>query len=337
MSEITTEESLQASTAPVIGLLEEQQPSNHNNPWNADTPVSYSEMWLGSEECIQYVQNKIAGEPIHWLTYAVRRYMALAVGLTAFTKPPRDYKCLILGANEGFVERSLREHGFVGEIVASDIADKALKRAEAASQALGYTDITYVIADLNTATFKDKFDFIIAEGVLHHIEQIERCLEMLNQCLTDNGVMIAVEFVGPVRFQLPPEQVRWINAALAVVPKTFRPFPRDGEAYLPATAAENAVVYYVAPSEESIINFDPSEAICGPALKALLPEVFELVEKKGFGGTLLSYMTGHFDFKRSNHDEVARSWVKVLLQIEETLIQNGILDDEFVFYVLKKK
>lgn len=331
------EKSIQAETSQAVASLDAQQPSKSNNPWNADTPVSYSEMWFGADDCVQYVQNKIAGESIHWLTYAIRHYMAPAVGLTAFTKPPRDYKCLILGANEGFVERSLRAHGFIGKIVASDIADKALKRAEAASQALGYTDITYVVADLNTVTFDDKFDFIIAEGVLHHIEQTERCLEMLNQCLTEDGVMLAIEFVGPVRFQLPPEQVRWINAALAVVPKVFRPFPRDLEEHLPATAAENAIVYYVAPSEESIINFDPSEAICGPKLKALLPEVFELVEKKGFGGTLLSYMTGHFDFKRCNHDEFARSWLKILIQIEETLIQNGILEDEFVFYVLKKK
>ncbi len=69
----------------------------------------------------------------------------------------------------------------------------------------------------------------------------------------------------------------------------------------------------------------------------MIPIIFEVVERNGFGGPLLSYVAGHFDFARANSDAFSREWLKVLMVIEETLIKTGVLEDEFVFYVVKKK
>jgi SAM-dependent methyltransferase len=309
-----------------------------HNPWNDDHPVSYAEMWIGAKECTRTIQRKISGdENTHWLPYVIDKYILPAISNENGIKRRETYRCLLLGSNEGYMERLLCERGFRGDIVASDIADKALARARQKAESLGYTNVTYVKADLNTDAFEGEFDFILAEGVLHHIVNIQQCLEMLAARLAPDGKLIMVEFEGPVRFQLPEHQMRWINAALRVLPKALRPFPQDAAGYLPASDAENSRVYYVIPSEKSIADFDPSEAICGPELKRLVPQLFSIVERKGFGGTLLSYMTGHFDFKRANDDEFANSWLKVLIGIEDTLIANGILDDDFVFYVLEKR
>jgi 2-polyprenyl-3-methyl-5-hydroxy-6-metoxy-1,4-benzoquinol methylase len=57
-------------------------------------------------------------------------------------------------------------------------------------------------------------DFIVAEGVLHHVANLEPCLRHLHELLEPDGLLIAVEFEGPFRFQLEERQVRWINAAL---------------------------------------------------------------------------------------------------------------------------
>lgn len=155
--------------------------------------------------------------------------------------------------------------------------------------------------------------------------------------MSENGILIAPEFVGPVRFQLPEEQVRWINASLNVLPKALRPFSGDPEGHLPGTPQDNARVYYVPPTEQSIIDIDPSEALSGPKLRELFPQIFDILEQKGFGGTLLSYMTGHFDFERANKDLIAQDWLEVLVKIEDTLIKTGILQDEFTFYIMGKK
>jgi len=311
------------------------------NPWNTDSPVSYNEMWLGAKECNNNIQQKISGDPnVHWLPYVIKKYFPPALGAAASLKKKEEFRCLLLGSNEGYMERMLCDRGFTGEIIASDIAEKALARAKEKADALGYKNVTYIAADLNKATFEGKFDYIIAEGVLHHIENIETCLKMLSSILQPNGYFILVEFEGPVRFQLPEIQVRWINAALSVLPKELRPFPKNTNTEgkpLPATSNENKMIYYIPPSEADIMAFDPSEAVSGPELKRLIPFYFDVVERTGFGGTLLSYMTGHFDFQRANKDEFARSWLKILIQIEDTLIQNKILEDDFVFYVLRKK
>ncbi|MBE7386049.1 MAG: methyltransferase domain-containing protein [Leptolyngbya sp. SIO1E4] len=316
----------------------DENEANSNNPWNADEAVTYDGIWLGCNECAKNIQRKVTGdENTHWLSYTIQNYLAEAIGKKPSNKAQTSYRCLILGANEGWIERELCKNGFSGEIIASDIADKALSRAAEKSQELGYKNVKYIVADLNgdLEEFDGMFDFIIFEGVLHHIENIENCLQILKSKLVNGGLMFGVEHHGPFRFQLPDYQVRWINAALAVLPKTLRPFPRNQEGNYPATPQENMRIFYVPPSEEAIRAWDPSEAISGFKLQDLFSETFEVLERRGFGGTILSYMSGHFDFKRANQDDFANSWLKILMQIEDTLIQTGLLDDEFIFWTLK--
>ena len=156
--------------------------------------------------------------------------------------------------------------------------------------------------------------------------------------LKPDGYLFAKEFEGPFRFQLSDLQFRWINAALTVLPRDLRPFPdQNREPKYPGNREDNDKIFFVVPSEESVVAADPSEALTGPDLKQMIPEIFEIADRKAYGGTLLSYMTNHFDFKRSNTDRYAEQWLKVLMEIERTLIETGILEDEFVTYVLRKK
>ncbi|MBV9767928.1 MAG: class I SAM-dependent methyltransferase [Bryobacterales bacterium] len=295
------------------------------NPWNDDKPFSYDGMWLGTTSCQKNINRKISGsEDVGWLSYALERYVGV---------PRERCRCLLLGSGEGRVLEHLCRNGFTGEIVATDIADRALVRAR--DRLRGYNNIRYVIADLNTDGFDGRFDLIVAEGVLHHIENLRVCLKRLNNVLAPDGVLIAVEFEGPFRFQLPDEQLRWINAALNVLPKGFRGgFAEDPEPTLPANILDMTRVFYPRASAESIEAFDPSEAISGHIMREALADRFRIIERKPFGGTLLSYMTAHFPFGQANENPVVDAWLRVLMSIEDTLTGTGVLPDEFVFYVL---
>jgi SAM-dependent methyltransferase len=299
------------------------------NPWNDDAPYSYTGNWLASKATGRMINRRISGDPeVDWMAHVIKTYIPSAC---------EDLSCLILGSNEGYSERALCEAGFKGRIVATDIADKALDRARAKARELGYTNIEHVMADLNTANFSGPFELIIAEGVLHHIENIERCLDMLNAALALDGHLVGVEFEGPFRFQLSEKQVHWINAVLGAVPRRLRPLPRDDRGDFPPSSDERQKVWYSSPSEEAIRAFDPSEAISGPALTKLMPLKFDMVRRVGFGGPVLSYIAGHFDFDAANRDESAARWLDLLLQIERTLIDDGILEDEFYFYVARRR
>lgn len=316
------------------------------NPWDADKPFDYGNIWVSSGPIIRSMCRKVTGnEKMGWQQYVMEKYLHPALtrwteyvsdaardGAYPYlnTKPPEEYRCLILGSNEGAVERQLCEWGFVGEIVASDIAENALARARDQAQALGYHNIRHLKADLNTDRFDGRFDFIIAEGVLHHIAELESCLGMLREVLADDGVLIAPEFVGPFRFQMPPEQVAWINATLGILPQGLRRIAPPRDPRMPSAAS------YAAPPEAMIVSFDPSEATAGHLLKRLLPEMFDIVEATELGGTITTYLHELVDYPKTNEPSYA-DWMDIAITIEETLIRQGVLNSDYVFYVARRK
>jgi hypothetical protein len=108
-------------------------------------------------------------------------------------------------------------------------------------------------------------------------------------------------------------------------------------AFGPGSEEENRTIVYLPAPGKAVARFDPTEAYSRRDLKRLIPQIFEIVERIGYGFTLFSYMASHFDFERSNRDPFARTWLEVLCHIEDPVIASGILEDEFVLYVLQKK
>jgi SAM-dependent methyltransferase len=301
-----------------------------NNPWDVDTPFDTSGMWISAPTCVANINNKISGNPHMGATeYIASKYLTQSESSATNT--------LILGSNEGNMTAGIRSFGYDGNIVESDIAEKAMARAKSRYQNLGLSGIKQIPADLNTTAIEGEFEFIIAEGVLHHIENIDFCLDNISKALSPNGILLAIEYIGPVRFQLSDKNLEWVNAALNVMPKTLRPIPPDDKPEYPPSKNDSSKVYYVVGDEEVIRGIDPSEACIGEVLDSKLCRKFNVIERKGFGGTLLSYMTGHFDFSRAHTDPFAQRWLQALIEIEEAVISSGILNDHFCFYVLSRK
>jgi SAM-dependent methyltransferase len=318
------------SSAPSASTFSETaQTSKENNPWNNDKPYSYQNSWLGAKRYTDHINRQITGETgRHWFDYAIAKYL-----LNSDTGGKR---CLILGSNEGHMEVELCQKGFLGQIVATDIAEKALRRAAARVECLGYKGVQHVCADLNHYDFNEKFDFIIAEGVLHHIEKLELCVDRLCSCLNEGGLLIGMEFVGAHRFQLSERQLRWINAALSTVPRKLRPLLAEGDAMMPPSLLEQSIVHYTKPSIEEMIAFDPSEAASGFKLPHVVRSRFSMLEEVPTGGSLLMYMAGHFPLGEANTDEFVDEWLGVLMHIEAVLNKTGILPYENLFFVAQK-
>lgn len=299
------------------------------NAWNRDSPYDVSGTWLNSKPYISIINQRLTGTPhLGWFEHAVQNYM--------LTESNEEVTCLLLGSNEGHMEIKLREMGFNGRIVASDIADKALARAKKKIEERNLTGIEHIQSDLNKKHFDREFDFIIAEGVLHHIENAEFCIAGLEKNLKPGGKLIAMEFLGPFRFQLPEVQVRWINAALSAVPRKFRPLkegPPDG----PPLLSETVHNHYVHPTVEEMLAFDPSEAVSGYKLPGLFENYFSVEMRRFAGGCLIPYMAGHFPFDDTNTSEECRSWLEILAHIEWNVAQSGVVPHEFSYWILGKK
>lgn len=301
------------------------------SPYNSDTPYSVEGSWLGANACGKHISRCVSGsENVNTSQYIVNI-------LKNKGKFRKNSRILIVGSNEGNLTCYLKEQGFKGEIVETDIAEKAMARAAQRYIDCGYRNIAQVRADLNKQKIKTEFDAIIAEGVLHHIENIDFCLKNLSGNLKKDGILLALEYIGPIRFQLSNLNLEWINAALACVPMNLRPFCPEGLEIYPANNEFRSKVYYVVGDEEVIKSTDISEACIGETLDDSLLTYFKCIERKGFGGTLLSYMTGHFNFELANSSRYAERWLEFLIEIESNLVKSQILPDHFVFYYLRKK
>lgn len=303
--------------------------TSRRNPWDNEEPYDYASSWVSVPQYTSNINQRITGDPnVGWLQYAVEIFMD---PVNSASK-----SCLVLGSNEGRAVMALRASGFQGKIVASDIAEKALARSLEKFQAQGLTDIEIMPADLNNHIFRNRFDYIVAEGVLHHIERIEFCAQALYNCLNVGGLLIAMEFVGAFRFQFSDLQKRWINAALAAVPRQYRPLARDMAKDFPPSLNEQSKIFYVSPSIEAMLDFDPSEAVSGHKLDHALRSLFSIVEVKDGGGNLVMNITGHFPFESARTDENCGRWLNVITTIENTLIDTGILQSDLKFYCLQK-
>jgi len=306
-----------------------RMPEPRTNPWDSEKPYDYSSSWICVPRYTKVLNQRLTGDPeVGWIEYGVKKYLDVANSA--------GKSCLVLGSNEGDAVVALRSFGFQGRIVASDIAEKALARSAQKMDRLGLTDIHHMPADLNSHVFEEQFDYIIAEGVLHHIAFIERCAGALRDALKPGGALLAMEFVGAFRFQFSDLQQHWINAALAAIPRKYRPVTRDQAGAYPATAEERARVYYVTPSIEAMLAFDPSEAVSGHKFDRVFKEAFELVEERDGGGNLVMNITGHFPFELAAENEDCGRWLDVITSIEGALIDSGILQSDLKFYCFKK-
>jgi ubiquinone/menaquinone biosynthesis C-methylase UbiE len=300
------------------------------NPWNSEKPYDYSTSWISSKTYCRIVNERYTGsKDKHWYTYSIEKY--ICVGNTV------DQSILILGSNEGWMEIAIRQAGFQGKIVASDIADKALQRAAAKVKDLGFTNIEHIKADLNVDVFPEaSFDFVIAEGVLHHIENINFCIDGIHRSLKPGGLLLGAEFIGAFRFQFPEMQVRWINAALAAIPAKYRPVDKDHDTNLPPSWEAVSRVHYVAPSVEAMIAYDPSEAVAGHLLIPSIERNFSPIEKKYAGGAIMMNLTGHFPFHQANVDAECDAWLEVIAHMERVLYEQNIVPSDLVYFAYRK-
>lgn len=112
----------------------------------------------------------------------------------------------------------------VRKCVGLDIAKGALETANNRAHEAGLGNIiSYECADLNNYTWeRDKYDFVIANGALHHLSNLEGVLTGINHTLKPGGILYANECVGASYQDYPVRQLELINAVAYLVPPELR-------------------------------------------------------------------------------------------------------------------
>jgi hypothetical protein len=85
-----------------------------------------------------------------------------------------------------------------------------------------------------------------------------------------------------------------------------------------------------------VIAGDPSEAVRSDEIVEVLKQDFEIIEKKDWGGNILQFLladiAGNFVDEKNEH---AKSYLRMLINIEETLLQSGEFESDFAYIVAR--
>ena len=118
----------------------------------------------------------------------------LAELLHVGTHYPAGARVLECGCGTGAQTVHLAASSPEAEIVSVDIAPEHLERARERTQAAGYTNVSFQIADVFDLPFAEQsFDHVFVCFLLEHVPDPERALARLRRVLVDGGSITAIE------------------------------------------------------------------------------------------------------------------------------------------------
>lgn len=203
--------------------------------------------------CESYIWERVTGDPKLSLT-------AWALSQTGKPKHLLEVGCLDGKKLAGIVRGGKAERGS-----GLDYAAGAIERGREL-----YPELELTVGDLNNPDLpKSKYDVILANGVLHHIENIEVCVRALYDALTPGGWLINGDFTGPRRYAYSDEEIALVHEGQNMLPEELR-----GVLFHPDQLATK-------------LQNDPSESISTTVIVPTLRSVFGEITERRYGGNVL--------------------------------------------------
>lgn len=241
---------------------------------------------------------------------------------------------LSLCCGDGAFEQQLISQGVFKNITGIEISEIRIAHGQARLESLHSETglpcpLTFVHHDVNLGNFGEaQYDVVFAKAALHHIMSLDAAFDGMVRCLKPGGLLVAIDFFGPSRFQWTEQQLvaaeRFWNEQ---VPPALR-LDGDGRPFAPVTR----------PTVESMLALDPSEAACSAKLAEAIGARFDILHDIALGGTLMNLLlygerVNQFDPDDPLHNEILRAAVAW----EHELISQGVLGSDFRFVVARRK
>lgn len=157
--------------------------------------------------------NRLAAPPIS----KIIQQHDLPILFSKLTIPPH-LRCLEIGCGEGSAFKSIIDYFHPQKLIAIDIADRALWKAEKLCKKNNWRNIEIKKADATNLPFPNQsFDIIFAFAVLHHVENWQRVLGEASRVLKPGGYLFIEEPLEKF-FQVKGVNplYRWIDKPVAL-------------------------------------------------------------------------------------------------------------------------
>jgi SAM-dependent methyltransferase len=283
--------------------------------------VANGQQWKHLTEVLSLINRRVTGDPAVNLLAWLGRHLTDAGAL------PLN-RVLVLGCGAGHLERELHDLGWAREIVAFDLSPKVLDVAR--SRASNKQSIQYVLASMDElpvgqAPFmRGNFDLVMGVSSVHHCSKLANLYKAVTQLLAPDGWFYLDEYIGPDQFQYSNKHIEQLRALAELLPDR-----------LLTTQSGLVKKGFRAPTVEEVVAIDPSEAVCSSSILTLLPDYFDIVAHRPYGGSLLHVLLA--DIAQNFQTPEAKPWLQALLDAEDDLDGIGQLEHHFSCVIARRR
>ena len=232
------------------------------------------------------------------------------------------HRSLDLGCGAGQKSLAVYQNGSTAETHGIDISEDRIAEAERMRIANNIPG-EFRVADVNTASLPpETFDLIFSSHSLHHFVALEHVMSQVHDALTPDGLFILEEFVGPTQFQWTDRQIDLVKMLMSMIPEELRML-RWG-AVKP---------YEGRPEVKDVVAASPFESIRSSEIVPIFRRFFRVVELRPLGGTLQHLLYNGIVHNFTLEREDARRYVQSIIEIEDALIDSGMLPSDFMLLI----
>ena len=235
-------------------------------------------------------------------------------------------KLLSLGSGTCDTEIKLAKCDIFKSILCVDLSKDSIRQARNEIAQENLKNIDVVCADIYKFDFNDAaFDVVLFKSALHHFKNIEHLLlEKVSPNMSENGLLIIDEYVGPNRLQYSKKQILTINKGIQLIPKKFRKIHKT-------PFYKNRI------SGSGVIRMklsNPSECIDSESILPTIHKMFIPLIEKPMGSNILMYalkdIAHHFYTINSEKKEI----LDALFALEDDFLIHNPSDIIFGVYKL---
>ncbi|MBA4143710.1 MAG: class I SAM-dependent methyltransferase [Nitrosospira sp.] len=231
---------------------------------------------------------------------------------------------LSIGCGSGALERDLFRLNAFHHCDAIDIAPAAIETALREAVSIGARSIDYRVTDVEKTNLPEvHYDAVWFNGSLHHIQELEAVCERVRGSLKPNGWLFFNEYVGANHFAFGPQQVAAITHAFAMIPERYR---------LSFVNGSFGQVQHLPPLPDpvEVVRVDPSEAVRSQDILKVVEDYFDIHTLNPCGGSLLQFLLHGIAGNFRQEDPNSIRILQMLFDIEDGLIESGVLKSDFV-------
>lgn len=222
-------------------------------------------------------------------------------------------RALGIGVGRAETELGLLATGMVEHYDLWDISPVGLDHAKAVATAKGWGDrVTCHHGDFSSFDLTpDTYGLVTFVASLHHFADLRGVLSKVRQGLVPGGLLWAAnEYIGPDRFDYPPEHRRIAELFHAQLPETLR---------------KHRLPHIVFPKPAEVEAADPSESPASSQIVGAMREVFANSEVVSLYGCLPFVIFWGLDHDALYDTVEGRELVRFIMAMDVALTDAGVL------------